>query len=373
MDGQLPLSGESSQSSPINSSIGIAFLYHVKETTKYLSRSYDFNDILIPLAIIVGAGILGFVIEAIVRKFLRQRGRRPEWKTTVEIISSLRGVLVVWFMLIALEAVTDELPLSNKGEILIDRIASIVLIISVTLVIARLINGYINITARRDTSAFPAISLVRNLVRIVVFILGALTIFRTLGISVTPMLTALGVGGLAVALALQDTLSNLFAGIYIIASRQITRGDFIKLSSGEEGTISDIAWRVTTLSTPAGQMIVIPNAKVAQTSFTNFSKPTASFIASAGLTFRHEADLAKALELLRTAATDVKNAYFESLTYEPNVQVSGVTESGVTITASLRVVDQASVGVFRNEFYLRVMPLLLAQQLPLSRPTAQGQ
>jgi small-conductance mechanosensitive channel len=343
----------------------------VKESSKYLSRSYEINDLLLPLVIILSAGVLGVILEALARKFLRNRSRHPEWKTPVELVSSLRGILVVWFMLIAVSAVMDELPLSAKGEALVNRIAAIVLIISVTVLVARLITGYINITARRNTSAFPAISLVKNLVRIIVFIVGALTIFRTLGISVTPMLTALGVGGLAVALALQDTLSNLFAGIYIIASRQINRGDFIKLSTGEEGTISDIAWRVTTLSTPAGQMVVIPNAKVAQTSFTNFSKPNASFIASATLTFHHEADLTKVLEIMRSAAVEVKEAFFASLPSEPSVMVSVVTEPGVTISASLRVADRGGVGTFRNEFYLRVLPRLMQNEIPLSR-TAFG-
>ena len=73
-----------------------------------------------------------------------------------------------------------------------------------------------------------------------IFLVGSLVVLHDLGISITPMLTALGVGGLAVALALQDTLTNLFAGIQLLASRQLNVGDFVKLESGEEGHLVDI-------------------------------------------------------------------------------------------------------------------------------------
>ncbi len=80
-------------------------------------------------------------------------------------------------------------------------------------------------------------SLTQNIVNIIVFIIGFLVILNLLGISITPILTALGVGGLAVALALQETLSNLFAGIHIIMAKQIKVGDYVQLDSGQEGYI----------------------------------------------------------------------------------------------------------------------------------------
>jgi small-conductance mechanosensitive channel len=82
-----------------------------------------------------------------------------------------------------------------------------------------------------------------NLTRIVIFGIGILVILHSLGISIAPLLTALGIGGLAVALALQDTLSNLFAGLHILMTRQIKPGDYIRLESGEEGFVVDITWR----------------------------------------------------------------------------------------------------------------------------------
>jgi small-conductance mechanosensitive channel len=106
-----------------------------------------------------------------------------------------------------------------------------------------------------------------------IIIIGLLIILNLLGISITPLLTALGVGGLAVALALQDTLANLFAGIHILLERSIRIGDFVKLESGQEGYIDDITWRTTRVRMLPNNMVIIPNSKLAKSIVTNYYLP----------------------------------------------------------------------------------------------------
>ena len=113
-----------------------------------------------------------------------------------------------------------------------------------------------------------------------------------LGVSITPILTALGVGGLAVALALQDTLSNFFAGFYIMMAGQIRVGDYVKLDSGEEGYIVDISWRSLTIRTLPNNIVVVPNSKVAQANVTNYSLPEKrmSLLIKVGVSYDSEPD-----------------------------------------------------------------------------------
>jgi small-conductance mechanosensitive channel len=82
------------------------------------------------------------------------------------------------------------------------------------------------------------------------------------------------VGGLAVALALQDTLSNLFAGLHIIASKKLLPGDYFLLDSGEEGYVQDVNWRNTFIRTLRNNMIVVPNARLASAILTNYYQPS---------------------------------------------------------------------------------------------------
>ncbi len=98
-------------------------------------------------------------------------------------------------------------------------------------------------------------------------------LLNLLGVSITPILTALGVGGIAVALALQDTLANLFAGFYVSLAGQLRVGDYIKLDSGGEGYITDITWRSTTIRALQNNLIIVPNAKLAQAIVANYHLP----------------------------------------------------------------------------------------------------
>ena len=92
-------------------------------------------------------------------------------------------------------------------------------------------------------------------------------------VDIRAILAALGVGGLAVALALQDTLSNLFAGFYVSVARQIRIGDFVKIDAGQSGYVQDIGWRSTTLRELGGNLIFIPNNKLSQSIVTNYNLP----------------------------------------------------------------------------------------------------
>ena len=136
-----------------------------------------------------------------------------------------------------------------------------------TLVVARIVtasmsrySGHLSRQGRGPEILSPTI--VTNFTQLLVFLVGALIVLESLGIAITPILTAFGVGGLAVALALQETLSNLFSGLYISTARQLVPGDYVKLKTGEEGTIVDITWRNTKIKEGPNNMIIVPNANI---------------------------------------------------------------------------------------------------------------
>ncbi len=111
----------------------------------------------------------------------------------------------------------------------------------------RMVGDLVRFYGMQIPGAMPVTTLTQNLAQIGVIILGTLILLNQFNVAVRRMLTALGVGGLAVALALQDTLSNLFGGFYVAVAGQVRVGDYIKLNSGEEGNVIDIGWRCTTI------------------------------------------------------------------------------------------------------------------------------
>ncbi|WP_245623265.1 mechanosensitive ion channel family protein [Spirillospora albida] len=146
-------------------------------------------------------------------------------------------------------------------------------ILVVSLAMARLIAGAVaSITLARQGVA-ANVTIFANITRVVVLGIGVLVMLQSIGVSITPVLGALGVAGLAVALALQDTLANLFAGVHVLASKTIEPGDYIKLATGQEGYVVDINWRNTSIRTLSDNIEVVPNQRFSDTILTNYHRP----------------------------------------------------------------------------------------------------
>ena len=106
-----------------------------------------------------------------------------------------------------------------------------------------------------------------------IYALGGLLILDHLNVNISPLIAGLGLGGLSVALALQPTLANLFAGTYVMTEGAVTPGDYIQLEGGVEGYVMNVSWRSTRLQTWTNNMVVIPNSKFAETIITNYQQP----------------------------------------------------------------------------------------------------
>ncbi|GAC1404694.1 MAG: hypothetical protein NVSMB64_08340 [Candidatus Velthaea sp.] len=171
-------------------------------------------------------------------------------------------------------------------------IVSIGFVVLATVVLARVVSV-------RVPRHFPSTSsLVVSALRISIVLVGTLIVLSSLGIAITPVLTALGVGGIAVALALRDTLANLFAGFQLLASRQVAPGDFVRFDGGE-GYVADITWRNTSITDLAGARVIVPNEKLAGSIVTNATRPGGLHISYAfGLS--PSLDIAAMLSALRT-------------------------------------------------------------------------
>lgn len=219
-----------------------------------------------------------------------------------------------------------------------------------TVFLARLLGRYVLDNTSDLMHHLPSTSLVQNMAKGVVYVIGFLVMLQTIGVSVAPMLTALGVGGLAVALALQDTLSNLFAGIQILASRNIQPGQFIRLQSGEDGYVADISWRNTSIRTMPNQLVIIPNAKLAASIITNANLPDPEVGMRVDVGVHYDSDLEQveqvakevALEVIRRVPGAVSDA-------EPTVRFREFADSCIQVGISVRVLEFADQFLLKHE------------------------
>ncbi len=319
-----------------------------------MSINTYWNDLAVPLGIVAAAIVLGLIVERVVigvaSKFFERRG----WTIGRRLVTAFSGIVTTWFGLAAVRAELHEFPLKASALPAIEQTISALFILAFAVLIARTIVAFIRTFSSAHEGAVRSVSLIENIVRAIVYALAILAILHAYGIAITPLLAALGVGGLAVALALQDTLGNFFAGIYIISSKYIDPGDYVKLDSGQEGTIRDIAWRVTTLETPSQTLIIIPNSKFSTSIITNFNRPHRSM----ELTIELPIDATKpARAFERTAleaAQEVKSKMPEVVTGEPKLQYTALSTTGVTLQLSIALSDFSKQNDVRHEIIERI-------------------
>ncbi len=315
--------------------------------------------LLIPSGLIALGAALGLVFERVVLPRLsRHAALRTEGGREI-FLSSLRGMIFVWCIAAAVYAAALDLSLPQSKLIRVEHLLLLAIIPSVTLVFARIASAFVTpyshaFYRRSGGSALPSPSIVTNLTKLLIFAMGGLVILQSFGIAITPILTALGVGGLAVALALQDTLSNLFAGLYIIAARDIKPGDYIRLNSGEEGYIVDINWRNTKLR-DLSNMIVVPNAKLGAANITNYEQPDKEVLVPVQLGVAYENNLDQvelaALEVARETLRETPGAVAN---FEPLLRYSSFEESSITFRAILRAQSYADQFRLRHAFVKRL-------------------
>lgn len=199
---------------------------------------------------------------------------------------------ILWCLVLALRVSLDVADLTARQARWASGLIGASVIISITLVLSAIIERAISNYGARQAVPIPVAGLSRTLVRIVVGTLGlsALAVHFDLAAQITPILTALGVGGLAVALALQDTLANFFAGVHILLERPIFVGDFIKLDSGQEGVVTDIGWRTTRVRIGSNDIVVVPNTKITSGILVNYSLPEPRCSAEIVIMTAHDAD-----------------------------------------------------------------------------------
>jgi len=233
----------------------------------------DFNRVFMPAIVAFLSSFALFVVRGIAFKVIHKWAERTETKIDDIIIKSFKTPSIYWCLAIGLYIGVEVSDLPKRYIFYLSKAIHMIVIFSITIAAANLTGKIFRNYIQKSDLPIPTTGLAYGILKGTIIIIGFLIILSVLGISITPLLTALGVGGLAVALALQDTLANLFAGIHILMEKSIRVGDFVKLETGQEGYVEDITWRTTRVRMLPNNMVVIPNSKLAQSVVTNYYLP----------------------------------------------------------------------------------------------------
>ena len=302
--------------------------------------------ILGPPALIIVFGILlGFIFKRFVHSRLKKAAERSNWAGDDAVLEAIEPHIVVWFFLGALsismstiEAVQPQNTYLMK--ILNDYVSNffiIVLIGSITLAIGNLAVRLFDFWARDQEKGFPSTTMFTNFVRIAIYIIGTLIILDALNISITPMITALGLGGLAVSLALKDTLTDVFAGLHILLSKKVQVGDFIQLDTGDMGYVQNISWRNTIIMERTNNIIHIPNTRLSSAIIKNFDSGDPSFSVKIPIGVGYSSDLEKVEKITKEVIEKIQSSMEETNNnYEPTMRFQNFGESSINLMVYFR-------------------------------------
>lgn len=310
---------------------------------------------LIPAALVAGGILLGLVFNRFILWELKRIASRTKWEGDEILVDAMRGAPVLWFLLAGVYGALEYVQIAPAVEAILKKCLLVLAILSVTWVGARTVAGFVQLYSRRVGGVLLSTSMFANLTKAIVVLIGFLIILQSLGISIAPLLTALGVGGLAVALALQDTLSNLFAGIHVIASKQVRPGDYVKLDSGGEGYVSDVTWRYTTIRALPNNLIVIPNAKLASAVVTNFNLPETEMAVLVEVGVSYGSDLERVERVTCDVARETMKAVPGGIpTFDPFIRYHSFGDFSINFTVILRCGAFVDQYLVKHEFVKRL-------------------
>ncbi len=295
--------------------------------------------------------LLALIFKGILLGRLKILSKKSRWQWDDVVIKGLgRGVIYIFLIGGAYLAI-NELPADPEVKHLAVGGLFVVLALVTAMIISGITEGFIGLYSKKTQGGLPAGSIFNVLAKILIFTLALLVVLQTYGISVTPVLATLGVGGLAVALALQDTLSNLFAGIQLIASKKFRPGDYIEMEGVNSGFVEDISWRNTTIKTPANNLIIIPNSRISSAIVTNYSKPKEELSVPVVGGVAYGSDLEKVEKVIAETAKKLMADSEKGVNdYEPLVRFNEFGASGINFTVGLRAREYTDQFALKHEF-----------------------
>ena len=249
------------------------------------------DDLIIVACILVVALIVGIALNRLLTRKLEAKVEASDSELMEIFFRAMKGVPISLCLVIGLYWGVQAADLPASLDKIFSYVLFTVIIFSLTRVCERTLSGFIRLKFS-GSSDMTQSTLLDTILRVAIYASGVLIVLDYFNISIAPIMAAMGVGGMAVAFGVRETLENIFSGLQIIVSKQLRVNDYIRLSTGDEGRVTDINWRYITVTPPSdSNVVVIPNKVIASSVITNFSQPRDDIILVVPIGVGYESDL----------------------------------------------------------------------------------
>lgn len=333
----------------------------------------EWMETLAAAAIAVGAIVAAMVAAAVITRIVHALTHSTETELDDRIGRVLRRPFVLLVAIWGIAAALRTLSYLDIEE-WVSQGAIALTVLVVTVAIRRVLVILLEWQAARPGFAngklHPgSIPLIRRGITILVFAAGGLIAMDMLGISISPLLAGLGIGGLAVALALQPLLANIFASSYMLSDSSVRVGDWIEVHGGPVGSIDDIGWRATRIRTFDNNIVIIPNSALADATVTNYSLTSLEADARVTVGVAYEEDLGRVEAVCREVLTTLRDEWPTTVkNHEPVVLFTSFGDSNVDILLKNRAQTWADSFELAHEMRKRIHARFTAEGITINYP-----
>ncbi len=328
----------------------------------------------LPAILLGGIAALLWLAAALPLKRFCFRRLRRRWPYDGRSCGSVVVNAAAAFAVLLIAAVAAAIPaqaasLPAKAVQVLSWISIILIALGAAAAVDRLICGAAGMLWQREEQSRAYRGIVAGVTHIGVGAAALILILDNAGISITPLLTSLGIGSVAIALALQDTLANLFSGLSVLVDKPVAVGQFVEIEGGTQGQVDHVSWRSTRIRRLDDNVVVVPNTKIAGAVIVNYDMLRGELTVPVRFTVAHENDLGRVEEISLSVAREALAAGGGApVEGEPAFRLCGLTECGAECQVFLRSRSFPEQYLLRHEFLKRLHARFRGEGIALAVP-----
>lgn len=359
---------------PFNSSYIRGENFKNVEMKEFLSQDFYGNKIenwLISFGILIGGIIVAKICYWIIGKYVKKLTEKTKSKLDDLLIDKLEEPVVYGIGILGFFWGFQRLHFGQGVDNFFEHVFTIVFTLNITWLIVRTVDAiveeYIMPFVERSDSDLDdqLMPLIRKVFKLILWCLGIIIGLNNAGFDVAALIAGLGIGGLALALAAQDTVKNIFGGIMVYLDKPFRIGDRIVIS-GFDGIVEEIGIRSTRIRTLEGRLITIPNGQFSESPIENISRePARKIVLNLGLVYETSPEqMQQALDILKQIALDN-----QSVTNEPLVSFNNWGASSIGVMLVYFIEPGQDILQTQTNINLEILKQFNAAGLVFAYPT----
>jgi small-conductance mechanosensitive channel len=327
------------------------------------------NEYIRAFLIFVLTILVSEIFLFIIKKYVHKITLKTKTEIDDVILDSITKPLHLLIILIGSYTFTKSLSILNPYFVGIDKFSFILFVLIISYILTRVISVLVTTWLKVKKKYEKTPQLFSKIITVIIYVIAILIILDFFDIQITPLVAALGLGGLAVGLALQDTLSNFFAGLHIISDRPINVGDYIEIEGNEKGFVEDIGWRTIRIRTLPNTIVIMPNKKLAESKIINYFMPQKEMSTLVQVGVSYNEDLKKieriTIEEAKKKKKRVKGAIKD---FKPFIRYHTFGDSNINFTIILRVEAFVDKYLVKHEFIKALKERYDKEKIEISWP-----